>query len=58
MEEILKIVSRMEPEDALAQVGKVLKSLFSILDHETRTRFLFDLIGESQGDKVSSLVHL
>jgi len=58
MEEMLKMASSMDPAEALAEVGKILKGLFSVLDEEARTRFLLDLIGESQGDKVSSLVHL
>ena len=48
----------MDPEEALAEMAKALRGLFLVLDEETRTRFLLDLVGESQGDKVSSLVHL
>lgn len=58
MDEILAMVNRMEPEQALAAVGKALKSIFPVLSEESRGRFLLDLVGESQEDKVSSLVHL
>ena len=58
MEEILKIVDRMDPEDALRELSKVLKVLFSTLGDEARSEFLWNLMGESGGDKVSSLVHL
>ena len=58
MEEMLKIVGRMDPEDALVEIAKVLKVLFSALGEEARSQFLWDLMGESKGDKVSSLVHL
>lgn len=58
MEEIQKIVESMDPEEALAEISKVLKSLFSTLDEDARSEFLWDLMGESGGDKVSSLVHL
>lgn len=58
MEEILKIVDRMDPEEALTELSKVLKMLFSTLGEETRSEFLWNLMGESRGDKVSSLVHL
>ena len=58
MEEILKIVDRMDPEEALTEISKVLKMLFSTLGEESRSQFLWDLMGESGGDKVSSLVHL
>jgi hypothetical protein len=58
MEKILKVVESMEPSEALAEMARALKALFSGLDEEARVRFLMDLIGESQDDKVSSLVHL
>ncbi len=58
MEEMLKTVARMDPEKALSEISKVLKVLFSALGDEARSQFLWDLMGESKGDKVSSLVHL
>lgn len=58
MEEMLKLVARMDPEKALAGIAKALKALFPVLDEEARVRFLLELTGESQGDKVSSMVHL
>ncbi len=58
MEEILKTVTRMDPEEALSEITKALKALFPVLNDEARTRFLMDLTGASQGDKVSSMVHL
>ena len=58
MDEMLKIVGRMDPEEALFGVSKALKALFSTLGEEARSQFLWDLLGESRDDKVSSLVHL
>jgi hypothetical protein len=58
MEEIQKIVGSMDPEEALTEISKVLKVLFSTLGEEARSQFLWDLMGETGGDKVSSLVHL
>lgn len=58
MEEIIDLIRRKDPEKALKEVGAALKALFSMVDQDTRGRFLLDLAGESQGDKVSSLVHL
>lgn len=58
MEEILKIVGSMDPEEGLTEISKVLKTLFATLGEEARSQFLWDLMGESGGDKVSSLVHL
>jgi hypothetical protein len=58
MADLLNIVNRMDPETALAEIGAAVKSLFAVLSEEARSRFLMDLVGESQDDKVSSLVHL
>lgn len=58
MEEMIKVVTRMNPEEALAEIAKALKELLPVLDQEARTRFVLDLVGGSEGDKVSSLVHL
>jgi len=58
MDEKLKIVGRMVPEPAITEISKVLKMLFSVLGEEARSQFLWELMGESRGDKVSSLVHL
>ena len=58
MEEMLQIVDRMDPEEALQGMAKVLNVLFSSLGEEARSQFIWDLMGESRGDKVSSLVHL
>ena len=58
MEEILKLVKEMDPEEAIDQMGRALKALFSVLGEERRVAFLLDLIGEPERDKVTSLVHL
>jgi hypothetical protein len=58
MKELLKIASGMDPEEALGEMAEALQVIFSALDEEARSRFLWNLMGESQGDKVSSLVHL
>jgi hypothetical protein len=58
MENIVDMIQRMDPEKALTEVGKALKSIFSAVSEDSRGRFLLDLVGESQQDKVSSLVHL
>lgn len=58
IEEMLEIVGRMDPEQALTEISRVLKGLFSDLGEEARSQFLWELMGESRGDKVTSLVHL
>ncbi len=58
MDELLKIVSRMAPEEALSQITTVVERLLADLDEDARERFLMNLIGKSEGDKVSGMVHL
>lgn len=58
MEALVDLIQRMDPEKALNEIGRALKSIFSALSEDSRSRFLLDLVGESQPDKVSSLVHL
>ncbi len=58
MDEMKKIIGLMDPEDALREVSAALKELFANLGEEARSQFLWDLMGESKGDKVTSLVHL
>ena len=48
----------MDPEKALAQIIQVLVRLLADLDDDARERFLMQLIDQSEGDKVSSMVHL
>lgn len=48
----------MDPEKALGEITKALKVLFATLGEEARSQFLWNLLGESRDDKVSSLVHL
>jgi hypothetical protein len=58
MDELFKIVSLMDPEEGLAEITKVLERLLADLDDEARERFLMNLIGQSESDKLSSMVHL
>ncbi len=58
MDEFFKIIARMTPEEALSQITMVLERLLADLDHDGRERFLMNLIGQSESDKVAGLVHL
>jgi hypothetical protein len=58
MEKLSQIVENMAPDEALVEIAQALKKLFSSLEDEARSQFLWNLMGESPGDKVSSLVHL
>ena len=58
MDEILRMVRDMDPEEAMAQMGRALQGLFSVMGEEARVAFVLDLVGESPADKVSSLVQI
>ena len=58
MNDIEKVFSRLDPEDAANQTAIALKQLLPLLDEEGRTRFIMNLLGETGQDKISSMVHL
>jgi len=58
MDTLFEIFSRMNPEEALTKLTGFLGRLLADLDTDARERFLMNLIAQSEGDKVSSLVHL
>lgn len=58
MDELFEIVSRMDRELALAEITRTLERLMADLGSEERERFLMNLLGQSEGDKISSMVHL
>ena len=58
MDDLFEIISRMAPEEALSKITAVAGRLMADLDNDARERFLTNLIGQSEGDKVSGLVHL
>jgi hypothetical protein len=58
MDDLFEIISRMDPEEALSKITQVLGRLLADQDNNDRERFLMNLIGQSEGDKVSGMVHL
>jgi len=58
MDELFEIISHMAPEEALSKITPVLERLLADLDTDARERFLMTLIEQSEGDKVSGMVHL
>jgi hypothetical protein len=58
MDELFEIISRMAPEEALSEITTVVARLLADLDNNARERFLVNLINQSEGDKVSGMVHL
>ncbi len=58
MDTLLETISRMPLDKALSQITEILGRLLTDLDNESRERFMMNLIEQSQGDKVTSMVHL
>lgn len=58
MSQIVTVLKQMDPQAALDAVGDALKSIFPQVSEEARSAFLLQLVGESEADKVSSMVHL
>ena len=58
MDKLLEWASRMAPEAALSEITGVLGRLLHDLDPDAREQFLMNLIGQSEGDKISGMVHL
>lgn len=58
MRKIQDIIDGMEPGEALAELTAAIKGVLGHLDEEARLGFVSDLIDDSGGDKVSSLVNL
>jgi hypothetical protein len=58
MEELQDVIAGMDPKEALSGIAEALKILFRDLDEESKSQFLLALVGDSEGDKLSSMVHL
>lgn len=58
MNEIEKVYSRLDPEDAASQTAIALKQLLPLLGEDGRSQFIMNLLGETGQDKISSMVHL
>ena len=58
MKNLFEIATQMAPEEALSEIAGVLERLLADLDPDARERYLMNLIGKAEGDKVSGMVHL
>ncbi len=58
MKEIQQILDKMEPEEALAELVPPIKKIISNLDDEAKVRFVTELMGGSDKDKITSMVNL
>ena len=51
-------IAELDPEQALNEIARAVKTLFPLLDQESRLNFVVSLIGDAGTDKVASLVNL
>ncbi len=58
MNEIAKIIDKLDPEDAALQTAAGLRKLLPLLEEDARNRIIMNLLGEDGGDKITSMVHL
>ncbi|MCX5891096.1 MAG: hypothetical protein NTY36_16865 [Deltaproteobacteria bacterium] len=57
-DQIQRIMDGMEPEAALAALARAAGRLFPLLGDEALFKFVVSLVGQAEGDKVASMVHL
>jgi hypothetical protein len=55
---VQEFLEKLDPEQALNEIARAVKSLFPLLDQEARLNFVVSLIGDAGADKVASLVNL
>lgn len=58
MKELQQVIDRMEPEEALAELVPSVKKLLSHLNEDAKLRFVTELIGGENNDKITSMVNL
>lgn len=58
MKELRQILDTLEPAEAMATLLPELKTIMAHVDEEARHRFVAEMIGGPEGDKVSSMVDL
>ena len=57
-DQIQQIMESLEPEEALAALARAAARLLPLLGDEALTWFVVSLVGQAEGDKVASMVHL
>ncbi len=58
MNQIQQIMDNMEPEEALTALARAAARLFPLLGEDALLKFVVALVGQAEGDKVASMVHL
>jgi hypothetical protein len=53
-----QIIDQLAPEEALKEMASIIKKLFPLIEEQARLDFVMNLTGDTDMDKVSSLVHL
>ena len=54
----MELIEKLAPEKALKEISLAVKTLFPLLDQDSRLNFVVSLIGDAGADKVASLVNL
>nr|WP_291322952.1 hypothetical protein [Desulfonatronospira sp.] len=54
----MQLIRDLEPEQALDALSGPLRDILSRLEDEQRVRFVLQLLGQGDEDKISSMVHL
>lgn len=57
METLQEIISRMDPEDAMAQITPALKAIFPYVSEKARLEFIYAFTETGDDDTVPGLVH-
>ena len=58
MKELLQILEKMDPEEAVTALAGVVSTLFEHIDENAKLDFVVSLMGDSGNDKISSMVNL
>lgn len=58
MDELEKILGRMEPQQAAISLALAARNLFGLLNEEQRREFIEHMLGDPGEDKVVGMVHL
>ncbi len=58
MKELVQILEKMDPKEAMTALAGVVATLFEHIDENAKLDFVVSLMGDSGNDKISSMVNL
>lgn len=58
MDELGKLLSCMEPQEAARAIAKAAREVFPLLGEDERREVITQMLGDPEGDKIVGLVHL